>query len=118
MATKSARRKSAARGSRAKPNMRRVTVQSLHSAGYTARLNADKYSAMRRALMKVLPAKPPGLTYAEMLSAVIHHLPKRLFPGGAKAGWWVKTVQLDLEVKGVLAREQSKPLRWHRKTHR
>lgn len=33
---------------------------------------------------------------------------------GAKAMWWSKTVQLDLEAKGLLGREQSKPLRWHR----
>jgi hypothetical protein len=34
--------------------------------------------------------------------------------GGAKAGWWSKAVQFDLEAKGVIAREPGKPLRWHR----
>jgi hypothetical protein len=43
------------------------------------------------------------------------HLPDDEFPGGAKAGWWTKCVQLDLEAKGVIVREPSaKPLRWHR----
>jgi hypothetical protein len=42
---------------------------------------------------------------------VITHLPVELFPGGAKAGWWAKTVQLDLEAKGIIAREKAKPLR-------
>jgi len=46
--------------------------------------------------------------------AVVPHLPRDLFPGGAKAGWWSKAVQLDLEAKSVIAREASKPLRWHR----
>lgn len=32
----------------------------------------------------------------------------------AMAGWWSKAVQLDLEAKGVIARESSKPLRWYR----
>lgn len=49
-----------------------------------------------------------------MLDALVPHLPDDLFPGGAKAGWWSKAVQLDLEAKGVIARESSKPLRWHR----
>jgi len=40
--------------------------------------------------------------------------PADLFPGGAKAGWWMKTVQLDLEAKRIIAREKTKPLRWHR----
>jgi hypothetical protein len=41
-------------------------------------------------------------------------LPERPFPEGAKAGWWTKTVQLDLEAKGVVAREKTRPLRWHK----
>jgi len=42
-------------------------------------------------------------------------LPESLFPGGAKSGWWAKTVQLDLEAKDIVVREHSKPLRWHKK---
>jgi hypothetical protein len=38
-----------------------------------------------------------------------------LVPGGVKAGWWVKAVQLDQEAKGALVREPTKPLRWHRR---
>ena len=45
--------------------------------------------------------------------AVVAHLPADLFPGGAKAAWWAKMVQLDMEAKGVVDREQTKPLRWH-----
>jgi hypothetical protein len=77
-------------------------------------VNADKYEAMRRALMGVLPKKAPGLTQAEMFKAVRSRLPGDLFPGGAKANWWAKTVQLDLEARRVVARENTKPLRWHR----
>ena len=35
-------------------------------------------------------------------------LPEQLFPGRAKAGWWTKAVQLDLEAKGLVAREKTK----------
>jgi hypothetical protein len=32
-------------------------------------------------------------------------------PGGATAGWWLKAVRLDLEAKGIVAREKTTPLR-------
>jgi Family of unknown function (DUF6958) len=48
------------------------------------------------------------------LTAVLPHLSATLFPDGAHAGWWLKTVQLDLEAKGVIAREKTTPLRLHR----
>jgi hypothetical protein len=72
------------------------------------------YQAMRRTVLQVLPKRNPGLTVAELFSAVLPHLPAALFPGGAKAGWWMKTVQLDLEAKRIIARAKTKPLRLHR----
>lgn len=93
----------------------RITVENVMSPGRTFTVDATKYAAMKRALLKVLPKKAPGLTQAEMWDSVPAHLPEAEFPGGAKAGWWVKCVQLDLEAKGVVIRETtSKPLRWHR----
>jgi hypothetical protein len=34
--------------------------------------------------------------------------------GGAKAGWWAKTVQLDLEARGIIKRVKTSPLRLRR----
>jgi hypothetical protein len=96
----------------------RLTVENVNVPGYTTTVDAAKYQAMHRALVKVLPARPPGLTQAEMIGAVVPHLPRDLFPGGAKAGWWAKTVQLDQEAKGTIVRETGRPLRWHRKARR
>lgn len=84
------------------------------SSDFVTTVEKPKYDAMRKALFKVLPRKPPGLTQNEMFAQVVRHLPRDLFPGGAKAPWWVKCVQLDLESRGGLAREATKPLRWHR----
>jgi hypothetical protein len=72
------------------------------------------YEAMKRAFLKVLPRRSPGLTAAEIRERLIDHLPEDRFPGGARAGWWAKTVQLDLEAKGIVAREKTKPLRWRK----
>ncbi len=91
-----------------------IVVENVNVPGYTTRVNAAMYEAMRKAMWKVLPKKSPGLTQAEIQEAVVPHLPQDLYPGGAKAGWWAKTVQLDQEAKGTLVREATKPLRWHR----
>lgn len=91
-----------------------VEVENVNVPGYTGRVDAAKYGAMREALLAVLPGAGPGLTHAQMKAAVRERLPWDLFPGGKAAGWWSKTVQLDLEAKGLLAREAGKPLRWHR----
>jgi hypothetical protein len=96
------------------PSPDRIVVENVNHPGQSTRVDAAKYAAMRSALLKALPARAPGLTQSEMLTAVLRYLPRELFPGGAKAGWWAKTVQLDLEAKRLVVREPSKPLRWHR----
>jgi hypothetical protein len=96
----------------------RIIVENVNVPGYKVSLDATMYLAMRQAIMKVLPSNPPGLTQSEIRRAVVPHLPKTLYPGGAKAGWWAKVVQLDLEAKKVLAREMTKPMRWHRESGR
>jgi hypothetical protein len=94
----------------------RIVVQNVNVPGYVHAVDATMYAAMKKALLAALPAKPPGLTQAEMFAAVVTHLSEDLFPGGSKAGWWAKTVQLDLEAKGQVVREATKPLRWRRTT--
>jgi hypothetical protein len=93
----------------------RVTVENVHTPGQTKHLDATKFNAMRTALLAVLPMSAPGLTQAEMGEAVLPYLPQDLFPGGATAGWWAKSVQLDLEAKQIVVREPTKPLRWHQR---
>lgn len=92
-----------------------VAVQNVNVPGQLANVNAEKYTAMRKALLAALPRRAPGLTQAEMVAAVVPRLPQHLWPGGAKATWWVKTVQLDLEAKGIVVRDTaSRPWRWRR----
>lgn len=93
---------------------RKVEVENINVPGKTNNVDAVKYGAMKKAFLKILPKSAPGLTQAEIKQQVIPHLPEESFPGGATAGWWAKTVQLDLEAKGVVVRETSRPLRWHR----
>ena len=93
-----------------------VTVENVNVPGHETNVNAEKYDAMKKVLLKVLPKGTPGLTQKQMMEAVKPHLPQDLWPGGAKSGWWVKTVQLDLEAKGLIRRTDTKPLQWYRST--
>ena len=98
------------------PETGRIAIESIIHPGKTSLVDAEMYRAMRAAILEVLPSKAPGLSRGEMLAALPPHLPESLFPGGAKAVWWSKAVQLDLEAKNVIVRESSSPLRWHRVT--
>lgn len=92
----------------------RIEVLNVNSPHHVTRVDRRKYEAMRHALMAVLPDAPPGMTPAEAQAALLPHLDAALFPGGEKAGWWMKCVQLDLEARGVLARAPKPPVRLHR----
>jgi len=93
----------------------KVEIENVVSPGRVVRVDKAKYEAMREALLAVLPPGAPGLTVAEAKRNLLPLLPQDLFPGGAKAGWWLKAAQLDLEAKGRIEREATKPLRLHRK---
>jgi hypothetical protein len=89
----------------------RIEIENVNHPENVRLVDADMYEAMKRAFLKVLPKTSPGLTAEEVRNAVLAHLPEELFPKGAKAGWWTKAVQLDLEAKGLVAREKTRPLR-------
>ena len=89
----------------------KIEIENAVSPGHRQRVDRAKYTAMRDALLAVLPAAAPGLSVAEARQALLARLPEALFPGGAKAGWWLKAVQLDLEAKGTIERAPGKPVR-------
>jgi hypothetical protein len=92
----------------------RIDIENVLQPGKTYRVDAAKFSAMREAVLASLPHRLPGLTPAELKEEVLPRLPGDLFPGGDKAGWWLKAVQLDLEAKGEIARAPQPPVRLHR----
>jgi hypothetical protein len=89
----------------------KIALENVNHPGQIRQVDGEMYEAMKRAFLKILPETSPGLTVAEVQECVLAHLPEDLFPGGAKAGWWTKAVQLDLEARGVVAREKTRPLR-------
>ncbi len=92
-----------------------IEVQNVNHPSHVERVNREKYLAMREVLLRILPAHTPGLTQKEMTESATAEAPAALWPGGAKVAWWVKTVQLDLEAKGLVVRDNNaKPLRWRK----
>lgn len=92
----------------------KIEIENFISPGRLVRVDKAKYEAMRDALLAVLPDEAPGPSVAEAKARLLPLLPDDLFPGGDKAGWWLKAAQLDLEAKGIIARAEGKPVRLHR----
>lgn len=92
----------------------KIEVENINVPGQVSRVDSAKYHAMKSALLAGLTDTAPGMSAAEMKSALLPHLDAKLFPGGEKSGWWMKSVQLDLEAKGVIQRTNTKPLRFYR----
>jgi len=92
----------------------KIEIENVNTPGKSGRVDRGKYTAMRKALLAVLPAEPPGLTVPDAKEALLPLLPDALFPQGATAGWWLKGVQLDLEAKGVIRRAPRKPVHLYR----
>jgi hypothetical protein len=91
--------------------MSKIEIQNVLQPGKTYRVDGEKFSEVHKAVLKVLPAAPPGMTPRELIDRVKPLLSPAVFPGGEKAGWWVKSVQLDLEAKGTICRADTAPVR-------
>lgn len=92
----------------------KIEIENVNTPGRTERVDRAKYTAMRAALLAVLPDEAPGLRVADAKAALLPRLPEALFPGGRTAGWWLKAAQLDLEAKGIIRRAPSKPVQLYR----
>ena len=88
-------------------------MENVNHPGRVVKVEADKYRAVRDAVLAVLPAAAPGLTLAELKEAIRPLVPAAVFPDGFKAGWWMMGVQLDLRARGQVVAEDSKPMRLH-----
>lgn len=95
-----------------KPQKRIVQTLNVNAPGKTYPRDADKYEAARKAFLKVMPTKAPGVTQSEMMALMKKALPASQW--GTTTGWWTKTVQLDAEARGEVIRDGGKPLRWRK----
>lgn len=97
------------------PSGERIVIEDIERPGHAETVDADKYQAMRDALLRALPASEPGMTHAQMVAAVKPAVPEDLFPDPAAVDSWTTLVCRDLEAKHAIRREwQARPLRWWR----
>ena len=89
----------------------KLKIENVLQPGKTYNVDPVMFDAMKAALMKVVPSGPPGMTPSEIQKALLPLLQQDLFPGGDKAGWWMKAVQLDQEAKKILTRSEKPPVR-------
>lgn len=93
----------------------KIEIENINTPGRISRVDKKKYTSMRRALLKVIPEREPGMSAMDLKEMLLPHLSDDLFPGGEKAGWWLKAVQLDLEAKGLVTRANTRPLTFYKK---
>ncbi|MHB8606492.1 MAG: DUF6958 family protein [Thermoplasmatota archaeon] len=92
----------------------KVSVRTPNVPGYTSQVDAAKYAAMKKVMLKIMPKKDPGITQNEMFALLDKAAPKDVFPKTTYM-WWGMCLKLDLEARGELVRDTSaKPLRWRR----
>ena len=91
----------------------KIAMENVNKPGRLVNVDADKYWAVRNAIIEILPATAPGMTIVALKEAVRPLISEAVFPEGFKAGWWVMGLQLDLRAKNVLIAEDSKPMRLH-----
>jgi len=94
-----------------------VEVFNINTPGKSSFVQKDKYDEVKRVLKKLMPRKSPGLTQNEMADLVRENVSVEIFEDKNKSGWWMKTVQLDLEARTVIVREKTKPTRWYFEIH-
>lgn len=78
------------------------------------RVTRATYDVYKSALLQVIPATEEGIAFTALHAAVIPLLPPAIL-ASTSPGWWVTTVKLDLEARGLIRRTQR---RGHQYVHR
>ena len=65
------------------------------------RISKRKYDAYKKAILKVVPKAPDGITFKELPQAVKRVLPKSI---EGSVSWYTVCVKLDLEARGLIER--------------
>lgn len=67
------------------------------------RVTKATYEAYRTALLQVIPVDEGGILFGALSAAVMPRLSPELV-ATTSPGWWVTTVKLDLEARGMIER--------------
>jgi hypothetical protein len=75
-------------------------------------IDADRYEAVRKAILKAMPRGGDGVIFTDLFKAVPAHLPGGKIPRGGAINWYTTVVKLHMEASGEIRRVPgSKPQR-------
>ncbi len=90
--------------------MSTVKAQNVNHPDHRENLKKEKYTVIREAMLDALPdGGSDGMPFAQLEDEVRAYLtakdvPSELFPKPGSVRWYCKSVQLDLEAKGLIER--------------
>lgn len=67
------------------------------------RVTKSTYLVYKAALLTVIPDTEEGICFSDLPEAIVPFLPEDVAEN-TSAGWWVTTVKLDLEARGMIER--------------
>ena len=68
------------------------------------RIDAVQYQVMCKALMKAIPRTQAGVRFMDLFDTIGSVRPRLSLPGGGSLSWYLTTVKLDLEARGLIER--------------
>ncbi|MFK7738754.1 MAG: hypothetical protein AB8H80_00420 [Planctomycetota bacterium] len=74
-------------------------------------IDRAKYEAMKQSLLAVIPPEAPGVAFKDLAMLVEPHLQGTAMAPDDSVMWYVTTVKLDLEARGLVARLPGSPQR-------
>jgi hypothetical protein len=78
------------------------TVAALAAGGPGTSIEAEKYWAVREAILKAVPVSDCGFAFRSLAREVEQRLPGGKLPGGGAVSRYVTAVRLDLETRGLI----------------
>lgn len=98
---------------------KRVVARNPVKGKKSKRIDAEKYEVMSKALLKAIPRTRAGVRFMDLFDTIGSVLPRSSLPGGGSLSWYLTTVKLDLEARGLIERvPHSVPQRLRRVTPR
>ncbi|MEM1418661.1 MAG: hypothetical protein AAGH15_27450 [Myxococcota bacterium] len=93
----------------------RTPILNPHTGRDDGTIATDKYEAMKAALLAAIPPDDTGVPFQGLADRLRPHLDAAVFEG-ASIPWYLTTVKLDLEARGLLERiPGARPQRLRRK---
>jgi hypothetical protein len=82
----------------------KITTRNVTEGSGGTRIDRDRYELMKAALLEVVPQDEAGIAFMDLADALDPLLKARGWPADASVMWYLTTVKLDLEARGLLER--------------